>query len=119
MNVKRIKAKGKEYPVKFNKWVQIAWENSTGLLWSDIIPSVDPKTKEIIPPKVKANIEQDLKISLEMLREGYRIENKDFNMSLRDLAELCEGTDFEGQISKVLTSYFTGENTDTEKKQTT
>ena len=112
--MKYIKVKDKEYPAKFNPRVIINWEDATGLIWAEIIPTVDDKGNTV-PAKVKANKKQDLMISYEMLKEGHRIERKEFKLSFMDVVDLAGVSDLEAQISKVLINSFT-ENVDTEKK---
>ena len=111
MNVSILKVGGKEYPVKWCMRAKIAWEKDTQLLWVDILPKYDDKTKSFIPPKVTADSEQDTKITFYALKEGHRIKEKDFNLTLEDVMDLTDLDGFHEQMGIIIFG-----NPETEKK---
>jgi len=102
MNVSTLKVGGKEYPAKWTTNGKSEWEDDTGLLWSDILPSFNDETKAIDPPKVKVNTNQDIKISFYALKEGHRLKGKDFNLTLLDVKDLADLDGFHKQMTSII-----------------
>lgn len=104
MNVKYVKAGDKELPGKWTPRAKMAWEKSTNLRWLDIMPSKNMTTGEWQEPKVTADTEQNMKICYEVLKEGHRIEGKEFKLSFLDVVDLAGefNPEFENQISEIV-----------------
>ena len=101
MNVSYIEINGEKLPVKWSTRAKINWEKSSGLKWADLLGTTDKKGNWLKMP-VTADTEQSIMMCYEILKEGHRIEGKEFKMSLEDVMEMQDEHDLEAKITAVI-----------------
>lgn len=85
-----IKVDGKEYPVMWNRRAKSNWEKATGVTWIQLSGTINHQGDQYLVDPVPMSIEMAMYICLEALREGYRMDNKRFEMELDDMYQLCD-----------------------------
>ena len=101
MSVDFIKINNEETPVKWSTRAKIAWEKRSGLKWTDLFGTVDDDGNYIKLP-VTPSIEQSMILCHEALREGHRMQNVKFTITLDQLYDYEDEYNVDTQIAKIV-----------------
>lgn len=81
---------GKEYPVMWNRRAKANWEEVTGVTWEQLRGTLSADGERYLIEPIPMSIKMAMHICHEALREGYRLNNKSFDIEFDEVYTLCE-----------------------------